>query len=63
MYYEIHGTGRPLILLTVLHVGNRLSALAENRQVIAVDLQGHGRTADMERPLPSRKWRTTWRLF
>jgi pimeloyl-ACP methyl ester carboxylesterase len=56
MYYEIHGAGRPLILL---HGGFGLTnmfaeitpLLAQNRQVIAVDLQGHGRTADIDRPL------------
>src|SRR5882762_9855620 len=56
MYYEIHGTGEPLILLhgglgaTELF-GEILPLLANTRQVIAVDLQGHGRTADIDRPL------------
>src|SRR6266567_2129435 len=56
LYYEIHGTGEPLILL---HGGlgaaemfeQILPSLSNNRQVIAVDLQGHGRTADIARPL------------
>jgi len=56
MYYEIHGEGQPLVLL---HGGFGLTGmfsellplLAANRQVIAVDLQGHGRTADIDRPL------------
>ncbi len=56
MYYEIYGAGNPLILL---HGGlgvigmfeQNLPALAENRQVIAVELQGHGHTADIHRPL------------
>lgn len=55
MYYETHGTGRPLILL---HGGvcaskmfdTVLPKLAESRQVIAVHLQAHGRTADINRP-------------
>jgi pimeloyl-ACP methyl ester carboxylesterase len=57
MYYEIHGTGLPLILLhgglgTIsLMFGQLLPRLAENRQVIAVELQGHGHTADIARPL------------
>lgn len=56
MYYEIHGTGQPLVLLhggfgLTGMFGEVLSLLAENRQVIAVDLQGHGRTADIDRPL------------
>ena len=56
MYYEIHGTGRPLVLLhgaymTIDLMGEIVPALAESRQVIAVELQGHGRTADIDRPL------------
>ncbi len=56
MYYEIHGTGRPLILLhggvgAIEMFGEVLGLLAEGRQVIAVDLQAHGRTADIARPL------------
>ena len=56
LYYEVHGTGRPLIML---HGGfgsfemfSDLSpALAVNHQVIGVDLYGHGRTALTDRPL------------
>ena len=56
MYYEIHGTGQPLILLhgglgVIGMFGQLLPALAETRQVIAVELQAHGRTVDIERPL------------
>jgi pimeloyl-ACP methyl ester carboxylesterase len=56
LYYEIHGTGRPLVLLhgglgAIEMFGPNLAALAKGRQVIAVDLQGHGRTADIDRPL------------
>jgi pimeloyl-ACP methyl ester carboxylesterase len=56
MYYEIHGSGRPLVLLhgglgAIEMFGPNLSALAKSRQVIAADLQGHGRTADIDRPL------------
>lgn len=56
MYYEIHGTGQPLLLLhgaflTVEAWGKLLPALAQSRQVIAVELQGHGHTADVDRPL------------
>jgi pimeloyl-ACP methyl ester carboxylesterase len=59
LYYEIHGTGRPLILLhgglgSGEMFGPVLPALAERHQVIAVDLQGHGRTADIDRPLDTR---------
>lgn len=56
MYYEIYGAGRPLILLhgglgVIGMFAQNLPALAENRQVIAVELQGHGHTADINRPL------------
>src|SRR6266851_5114650 len=56
LYYEIHGTGRPVILLhgglgAIEMFGPNLPALAKGRQVIAVDLQGHGRTADIDRPI------------
>src|SRR5919199_3106577 len=56
MYYEIHGTGQPLILLhggveAIELFGEVLPLLAEGRQVIAVDLQAHGRTAAIDRPL------------
>jgi pimeloyl-ACP methyl ester carboxylesterase len=55
MYYEIHGTGLPLVVLhgafmTIGAMGAIVAALAEARQVIAVELQGHGRTADVDRP-------------
>jgi pimeloyl-ACP methyl ester carboxylesterase len=56
MYYEIHGTGQPLVVLhgaymTIDAMGEIVPALAETRQVVAVELQGHGRTADTDRPL------------
>jgi pimeloyl-ACP methyl ester carboxylesterase len=56
MYYEIHGSGRPLILLhgaymTIDMMGSLLHGLAATRQVIAVEQQGHGRTADIDRPI------------
>jgi pimeloyl-ACP methyl ester carboxylesterase len=58
MYYELHGEGGvPLVLLhggfsTIdLDFGRVLPALAATRQVIATELQGHGRTADIDRPL------------
>lgn len=56
LYYEIHGAGEPLILLhgglgsTGMFAGI-LPALTRTHQVIAVDLQAHGRTADIDRPL------------
>lgn len=57
MYYEIHGSGEPLILLhgafgAIDLWGSILTTLAETHQVIAVELQGHGHTADIiDRPL------------
>lgn len=56
LYYEIHGTGEPLILLhgglgAAEMFGPILPSLSKDRQVIAVDLQGHGHTADIARPL------------
>ena len=56
LYYETHGTGRPLILLhgglgSGEMFGPIIPTLAANHQVIAVDLQGHGRTADIDRPI------------
>jgi pimeloyl-ACP methyl ester carboxylesterase len=59
LYYETQGSGRPLILLhgglgSGEMFGPILPALAANHQVIAVDLQGHGRTADIDRPFDLR---------
>jgi pimeloyl-ACP methyl ester carboxylesterase len=57
MYYEVHGDGPPLVLLhgglhsIELTFGKVLPALAASRRVIAAELQGHGRTADTDRPL------------
>ncbi|MET7400270.1 alpha/beta fold hydrolase [Dactylosporangium sp. NPDC005572] len=59
LYFETHGTGRPLILLHGgLGSGEMfapiLPILADHHQVILVDVQGHGRTADIDRPLDVR---------
>jgi pimeloyl-ACP methyl ester carboxylesterase len=56
LYYEVHGVGDPLILLhggvgSIEMFGDVLATLAQNRQVVAVDLQAHGHTADIDRPL------------
>jgi pimeloyl-ACP methyl ester carboxylesterase len=56
LYYEVHGTGEPLILLhgglgATEMFGEVLPLLSKTRRVIAADLQGHGRTADIARPL------------
>lgn len=59
LYYETHGAGRPMILLhgglgSGEMFGPILPTLADHHQVVAVDLQGHGRTADIDRPLDIR---------
>jgi pimeloyl-ACP methyl ester carboxylesterase len=59
MYYEIHGTGQgqPLVLIhgafsaIGTSFGEVLPGLARSRQVIGLELQAHGRTADIDRPL------------
>jgi pimeloyl-ACP methyl ester carboxylesterase len=54
--YQIHGSGRPLVLLhggfgSVEMFGPNVAALAAGRQVIGVDLQSHGRTPAVDRPM------------
>jgi pimeloyl-ACP methyl ester carboxylesterase len=63
MYYEVHGSGgRPLVLLhgnlsTIgVDFGGIIPSLAKGRQVIAVEQQAHGHTADIDRPLSIRSW-------
>src|SRR4051812_1188951 len=57
MYYEIHGTGQPLVLIhgAFSAIGTSFDALlpelAKTRQVIALEMQAHGRTADIDRPM------------
>ena len=57
MYYEIHGEGQPLVLLhgafsaIGTSFGKLLPGLAQTRQVIGLEMQAHGRTADIDRPL------------
>jgi pimeloyl-ACP methyl ester carboxylesterase len=56
MYFEIHGEGPPLVLLHgafggIFAWGPILEELATTHRVIAVELQGHGHTADIDRPL------------
>src|SRR5712692_10749030 len=56
LYYEIRGSGQPLVLLpggfmTIEAMGEIVPQLALSRRVIGVELQGHGHTADIERPL------------
>ena len=55
MYYEIHGTGDPVVLLhgSFMTITNNwtgwIDQLSKTRKVIAVEMQGHGRTADIKR--------------
>jgi pimeloyl-ACP methyl ester carboxylesterase len=56
LYYEIRGSGDPLIVLhggigSMEMFGPNLDALARHRRVISVDLQAHGRTGDIDRPM------------
>jgi pimeloyl-ACP methyl ester carboxylesterase len=55
MYYEIHGSGDPVVLLhgSFMTISNNwtgwIGELAKTRKVIAIEMQGHGRTADIKR--------------
>ena len=57
LYYELHGAGTPLVLvhgglLTIdINFAELIPTLAQRHQVIAVELQGHGRTADIQREI------------
>ena len=56
LYHEIYGQGEPLVLIhggltTIDEMQGWVQALAQTRQVIALEMQGHGRTADSERPM------------
>ena len=57
LYHEVHGTGRPLVVLhggvmnAETSFGAMIPRLAATHQVIAIDLQGHGHTADTDRPV------------
>ncbi len=52
LYYKMHGEGYPLVLLHgAAGAVEMLPLLAEGRRVIAVELQAHGRTTDIDRPL------------
>ncbi len=60
LYYQVHGTGRPLVLLHGGLMSNETfgsvipALVAAGHQVVAPDLQGHGRTADIDRPIDTR---------
>jgi pimeloyl-ACP methyl ester carboxylesterase len=61
MYYEMYGSGQPLVLLhggmtTLEDFSLVLPSLARTRQVIAFERQGHGHTADIDRPFSLEQW-------
>ncbi len=55
MYYEVHGSGDPVVLLhgSFMTITNNwtqwIGELSKTRKVIAIEMQGHGRTADIDR--------------
>src|SRR5881394_70377 len=56
LYHEVYGEGEPLVLIhggltTIVEMQGWVQPLAKTRQVIAVEMQGHGRTADTDRPM------------
>lgn len=56
MYYEVSGTGDPLVVLhgaymNIPTMGTIIPRLAKTHRVYAVELQGHGRTTDIDRPI------------
>src|SRR5437762_10108420 len=57
MYYEVHGSGEPVVLLhgAFMTITNNwtgwIGELSKTRKVIAVEMQGHGRTADIPRDI------------
>jgi len=56
MYYEVSGAGEPLIVLhgsymNIPSMGAIIPKLAETHKVYALELQGHGRTTDIDRPI------------
>ena len=59
MYYEVHGSGDPVVLLhgAFMTITNNwtgwIGELSKTRKEIAVELQGHGRTADIDRDISS----------
>ena len=56
MYYEVSGSGDPLVVLhgaymNIPTMGAIIPTLARTHKVYAIELQGHGRTTDIDRPI------------
>jgi pimeloyl-ACP methyl ester carboxylesterase len=56
MYHELYGEGEPLVLIhggltTIGQMQGWVQPLAKTRRVIAVEMQGHGRTGETDRPM------------
>src|SRR5499425_768732 len=57
MYYEVHGSGEPVVLLHGAFMAitdewvDWINELAKTRKVISIEMQGHGRTADIKRDM------------
>src|ERR1051325_7348819 len=57
MYYEIRGSGEPLVMIHGAFMAisgdwaDWVNELSRTRKVIAVEMQGHGRTADIDRDI------------
>src|SRR5438552_17833354 len=56
LYHEIYGSGEPLVLIpggltTIGEMQGWVQPLAQTQQVIVLELQGHGHTADTDRPM------------
>jgi len=62
MYYEVYGEGKPLVLLhgsfmsIDMTFSQLIPELSKTRKIIAVEFQGHGRTADIERPFSAENF-------
>ncbi|HEU4782440.1 MAG TPA: alpha/beta hydrolase, partial [Ktedonobacterales bacterium] len=62
MYYEVYGSGSPLVLLhgnlsTIgTSFGQMIPMLSATRRIVAIEQQGHGHTADIDRPFSIAQW-------
>lgn len=61
MYYEIYGSGQPLVMMhggmtTAEDFAFMMPSLVQGRQVIVFERQGHGHTADIDRPFTMENW-------